>query len=104
MAIYMEDISKNSSLQKKLLSSASAWAELEFKAVDVNENNDEINAEGFTRSEWNSKVLTNAIAATGNKANYDQVKVASGSGYVEPINLMNNVADEINDRFGYPIY
>jgi len=104
MAIYMEDISKNSSLQKKLLSSASAWAELEFKAVDVNENNDEINAEGFTRSEWNSKVLTNAIAATGNKAHYDQVKVASGSGYVEPINLMNNVADEINDRFGYPIY
>ena len=104
MAIYMEDISKNSNLQKKLLASASAWAELEFKAVDVNENNDEINAEGFTRSEWNSKVLTNAIAGFGSKANYDQVKVASGSGYVEPINLMDNVADEINDRFGYPIY
>jgi len=104
MAIYIEDISKNSNLQKKLLASASAWTELEFIPDDVNEEGDEINAEGFTRGEWKNKVLTNAISSAGKSANYDQVKVASGSGYVEPINLMNNVADEINDRFGYPIY
>ncbi len=95
------------SAQKPMFSAMASFRKVPWVGTgETNEDDEEINAEGYTEDEWREHIASNAIDAYfSNIPGSEYMNILRGSGTVVPISIIDeNTGIDINKRFGFPIY
>jgi hypothetical protein len=117
LEMYTNEIFKNKDLQKKVMSAIVDWQAPrweDYKPIktetvtgsDGNTYSRQVNGLGYTKEEWESKMITTYIANNKKILNQMNISLFKGKGAkIEPIQLIDSeTADIINKKFGYKVY
>ena len=94
------------SAQKPMFSAIASFRTVPWVYSYTTEDGDQVNAEGYTESDWDDYIASNAIDNYfGSIPGSEYMNAIKGSGSVVPVSIIDeDTGVDINKRFGFPIY
>lgn len=117
LEMYTKELFKNKDLQRKVMAAIVDWqaprwedyGPIKTETVTDSSGNTysrQVNGLGYTKEEWESKMITTYIANNKELLKAMDIQLFKGKGAkIEPIQLIDSeTADIINKKFGYKVY